>query len=108
MRSGSGWYLDNHQLKELIPLGLWKRARYIVGDVLGVEGAVEAIRAAYLLDGHPGALAVLAATLQSLMPPDAYVPELPPEWASRVRFYGEQYKDPETRPKLFGVSRADR
>lgn len=103
-----GWYLDNHPLTDLIPLNLWKRPRYIVSDVVAVDGAVEAIRAAYLLDGHPGAIGVLAAVLQSLLPPGTYVPELPEDWKNRVRFWGEKYKDPTTRPKFFGVYHADR
>lgn len=102
------WYLDNHKLTDLIPLNLWKRPKYIVSDVIGVDGAVGAIRAAFILDGHDGALAVLASVLQSLLPPDTYVPELPEDWKDRTRFYGEKYKDPETRPKFFGVYHADR
>lgn len=102
------WYLDNHKMTELIPLNLWKKSRYIVSDVIAVDGAVEAIRAAFILDGHAGAISVLATVLQSLLPPDAYVPELPEGWQNRTRFYGEKYKDPETRPKFFGVYHADR
>lgn len=102
------WYLDNHSLTDLIPLNLWKRPRYITSDVVAVDGAVQAIRAAYMLDGHPGAIGVLAAVLQSLLPPDAYIPELPEDWKNRVRFWGEKYKDPDTRPKFFGVYHEDR
>lgn len=102
------WFLDNHSTKNLIPLGVWKANKFICADMEGQDEAIDAMRAAYKLDGAEGALGILGAVLVGMLPEGAVLPELPEEWDKRQRYRYEEWRDPESRPQLFGVRVRDR
>lgn len=103
-----GWWLDNHQTTELIPLGLWKSRKFILKDLETVPDTVAAMRAAYRLEGPAACLMVLASVLRELHP-ETYVPPLPDDWDARgQRYRNEPWVAPGQRPVLFGVRKPDR
>jgi hypothetical protein len=107
-RQWLSWFLDNHSTTDLIPMGVWKAKRFIVADYGDNDEAVAAMRAAYVLDGKDGAMGILGAMLVNDLPPGTVVPELPEGWDSRQRYYYETHRDPELRPRDFGVKTRDR
>lgn len=102
------WFLDNHSTTPLVPMGVWKRKRFIVADYGENDELVGAMRAAYAMGGEEAALAILAAQLVSELPPGTTLPELPPDWSPGARYRYEEYRDPATRPQLWGTRTRDR
>ncbi len=102
------WFLDNHSTTDLIPLGVWKHKKYIVADYKDNEELIDAMRAAYRLDGAPGAVGILGAIMVADLPEGAVVPELPETWNQQVRYRYEEYRDPASRPQIFGTKQRDR
>lgn len=106
-KSWLSWFLDNHSIDPLIPLGVWKAKRYIVADYGDRDEEITAMRAAYELDGEEGVVAILGAVMVGDLPEGAVVPELPPTWNAQQRYRYQEYRDPASRPQLFGVKRKD-
>lgn len=104
------WFLDNHTTEELIPLGVWKKAKWILADFADghADDGIAAMQAAYKLDGPDAAVGVLGALLVADLPEGTPVPELPDTWNAQQRFRFQEYRDPATRPRLWGVKTSDR
>lgn len=106
-KSWLSWFLDNHSIESLVPMGVWKAKKYIVADYGDRDEEIEAMRAAYELGGEEAVVAVLGAVMVGDLPPDTPIPEVPETWNAQQRYRYQEYRDPATRPRLIGVRLRD-
>ncbi len=102
------WFLDNHSTTDLIPLGVWKKKKFIVADFAERDEEIAAMRAAFALEGQAGAIGILAAVLVADLPEGTVVPEVPEGWNNGIRYRWEEYRAPGQRPLMFGTPLRDR